>query len=85
MEWPKPIRIATAVKVGHTVPFSQPSASPENLRCTGIGGGGSAPPRRMSVRLHHAIMMTTITVVTCMMRRASSLDSWMPRVFRHQK
>ena len=60
-------------------------ASPENLRCTGIGGGGSAPPRRMSVRLHHAIMMTTITVVTCMMRRASSLDSWMPRVFRHQK
>ena len=85
MEWPKPTRIAIAVKVGHTVPFSHPTASSENAMCPRVGSGGSDPPRCTSVSVHQAIRATTITVAIFMMAIASSLLSWMPRVFRHQK
>ena len=43
------------------------------------------PPRSSSVSPHQTISITTITVVICMIFSASSLDSWMPLVFRHQK
>ena len=74
-----------AVNDGHTLPFSQPSASSENAMCSRVGNGGNDPPRCTSVSVHHAISATTITVATFMIRMASSLLSWMPRVFRHQK
>ncbi len=75
-----------AVNAGHAVPFSHPRASSENFRFRGTGAGGSGPPpRQSSVRPHHTIIRTTITVVTFMIPSASSLDSWMPCVLRHQK
>src|ERR1035438_7664878 len=37
------------------------------------------------VTIHQTIRITTITVVICMMRRAFSLDSWMPMIFLRQK
>ena len=79
------MKIATAVKVGHTVPFSHPTESSENFMCASVGSGGSEPPRWTSVSVHQAISRTTMTVAIFMIVIASSLLSWMPRVFRHQK
>ena len=74
-----------AVKVGQMVPFNQPTASSEKFMLRGSGAGGSCPPRWRTVKKHHTINTTTITVVTFMIRSASSLDSWIPRVLRRQK
>ena len=73
------------MNVGQTVPFSQPSAPGEKCRLRGTGAGGHCPPCHMSVSPHQAIIRTTITVVTFMIRSASSLDSCIPCVLRHQK
>ncbi len=73
------------MKVGQTVPFSQPSASSENWMWPRVGSGGSDPPRWTSVSVHHPISSTTMTVAIFMIVIASSLLSWMPRVLRHQK
>ena len=37
------------------------------------------------MRMLQAMMATPMTVVSCMMRRALSLDSWMPMMFNRQK
>jgi len=73
------------VNVGHAVPFSHPRASSEKAIWPWTGSGGSEPPRCASVSVHHAMSSTTITVAIFMIIIASSLLSWMPRVFRHQK
>src|ERR1041384_1650647 len=65
---------------------NQPTASRLNARCTGMGDGGSLCVSGF-VRIvtpHQAISSTTIAVVTYMIFSASSEDSWMPFVLRHQ-
>ena len=51
----------------------------------GVGGGGSMPPCCSSVNADQSSRMTTMTVVIWMIRSASSLDSRIPCVLRHQK
>jgi len=55
------------------------------LRTTGAGGSRCASGRRKIVSPDQATSMTTMMVVTYMIFRASSDDSWMPLVLRHQK
>ena len=45
-----------------------------------VGDGGWT-----SVSTLQPMMTTPITVVSCMMRRALSLDSWMPMMLSRQK
>src|SRR3989442_2955275 len=66
---------------------NQPTASRLNARLCGAGEGGSLCASGLVRMLYpdHRINTTTITVVTYIIRSASSDDSCMPCVLRHQK
>src|SRR2546428_305408 len=55
------------------------------LRTRGAGGRRCVSDFARIVAPHHPISNMTITVVTYMIFSASSEDSWMPLVLRHQK
>ena len=65
----------------------QPTASSLKARWLGTGAGGKRCVAGCVkiVNPHQPISSTTITVVTYMIFSASSDDSWMPLVLRHQK
>ena len=74
--------------VGQRCVRNQPAASASRASTTDSREAATAEGARLAPRAcsrTRRSSMTTITVVTYMMRRAFSLDSWMPLMFSHQK
>src|SRR5262245_46060296 len=71
--------------LGMNSDFSHTVDGSSKFKFAGTGDGGKCPPFSNIEMTLHKIRMTTITVVIYMILSASSDDSWMPLILRHQK